>query len=203
MLVYGRDDGVARQVVDVQTSWTGCGPAFMGNKGAVGVRFRVNGPEGTAGEVLTYVSFFLATGMLVMIMNVRFVNCHLTAHEHKLKARVADYHHIVRTLLFSPLSGDSKAQSTIYDSSHLFVFGDMNFRLDMPETYSLHSKRLTHDFSKAIESEKTREELKEFDQLTIEKRKGTIFVGLHEGDFWKFKCSYKYHLGEVDQYRYI
>jgi len=182
LLVYGRDDGVARQVVDVQTSWTGCGPAFMGNKGAVGVRFRVNGPEGTAGEVLT------------------FVNCHLTAHEHKLKARVADYHHIVRTLLFSPLSGDSKAQSTIYDSSHLFVFGDMNFRLDMPETYSLHSKRLTHDFSKAIESEKTREELKEFDQLTIEKRKGTIFVGLHEGDFWKFKCSYKYHLGEVDQY---
>ncbi|PPQ66448.1 hypothetical protein CVT26_011206 [Gymnopilus dilepis] len=182
LLVYGRDEGVARQVVDVETSWTGCGPAFMGNKGAVGVRFRVNAPEGTAGEVYT------------------FVNCHLTAHDHKLKARVADYHHIVRTLLFSPLSGDSKTPSTIYDTSHLFLFGDLNFRLDVPEAHSLHPKRITHDFSKAIESEKTREELKEYDQLTVEKRKGTIFVGLHEGEFWKFKCSYKYHLGEVDQY---
>ncbi|KAF8911067.1 inositol polyphosphate phosphatase [Gymnopilus junonius] len=182
LLVYGRDDDVARRVVDVQTSWTGCGPAFMGNKGAVGVRFSVNGPEGTAGEVFT------------------FVNCHLTAHDHKLEARVANYRHIIGTLLFSPLTGNSKVPSTIYDTSHLFIFGDMNFRLEMPETHPLHFKRLTHDFSKAIESEKTREELKEFDQLTTEKRKGTIFVGLREGDFWKFKCSYKYHLGEVDQY---
>ena len=55
MLVYGRDDGVARHVCDVQTAWTGCGIGYMGNKGAVGVRFRVKGPEGTAGETYTYV----------------------------------------------------------------------------------------------------------------------------------------------------
>jgi hypothetical protein len=53
--VYGRDDGLARHVSDVQTSWTGCGIGYMGNKGAVGVRFRVSGPEGTAGETYTYV----------------------------------------------------------------------------------------------------------------------------------------------------
>lgn len=56
LLVYGRDDGVARRVCDVQTQWTGCGPAYLGNKGAVGVRFRVAGKEGEVGEVYTYVT---------------------------------------------------------------------------------------------------------------------------------------------------
>lgn len=59
LLVYGRDDGIARKVSDVHTSWTGCGPGYMGNKGAVGVRFRVSGPEGTAGETYTYVACLL------------------------------------------------------------------------------------------------------------------------------------------------
>ena len=52
-------------------------------------------------------------------------------------------------------------------------------------------------------AESSREELKEFDQLTVEKNKGNVFVGLHEGEFWKFKCSYKYKVGEVDQYRLV
>ena len=55
LLVYGRDDGVARAVCDVQTQWTGTGPAYMGNKGAVGVRFRVPGPAGGVGETFTCV----------------------------------------------------------------------------------------------------------------------------------------------------
>lgn len=54
LLVYGRDEGIARQTCDVETAWTGCGPAYMGNKGAVGVRFRVKAVEGTAGETYTY-----------------------------------------------------------------------------------------------------------------------------------------------------
>ncbi|KAF9053193.1 inositol polyphosphate phosphatase [Panaeolus papilionaceus] len=181
LLVYGRDDGVARKVQDVETTWTGCGPLFMGNKGAVGIRFRVTGPEGTAGETYT------------------FVNCHLTAHQHNLKQRLADYQHIVGSLLFAP-SANLKTPSTLYDTSHLFLLGDFNFRLDVPKTYSLYSKIKTNEFAREIESEKTREELVDFDQLTIERRKGNVFVGLREGDFWKFKCSYKYKVGEVDQY---
>ena len=55
LLVYGRDDTVGRKVEDVQTQWTGCGPGFMGNKGAVGVRFRVRGDDGGMGEVYTCV----------------------------------------------------------------------------------------------------------------------------------------------------
>lgn len=55
LLVYGRDEGVARTACDVQTQWTGTGPAYMGNKGAVGVRFRVPGGEGDVGETFTWV----------------------------------------------------------------------------------------------------------------------------------------------------
>ncbi|KAF9482797.1 inositol polyphosphate phosphatase [Pholiota conissans] len=182
LLVYGRDEGIARRACDVETAWTGCGPAYMGNKGAVGVRFRVSGPEGAVGETYT------------------FLNCHLTPFDHKLKERLVDYQHIVERLLFAPLSSDSKIPSTLYETSHLFLLGDLNFRLDIPQDHTLYRKRFSQDFSQAIESERVREELKEFDQLTIERRKGTVFVGLHEGDFWKFKCSYKYKIGEVDKY---
>jgi hypothetical protein len=60
LLVYGRDDGVARRITDVQTQWTGCGPAWMGNKGAVGVRFRVPGDNDEPGETFTYVQLIIA-----------------------------------------------------------------------------------------------------------------------------------------------
>lgn len=55
LLVYARDEGVARYISDVETSWTGCGPGFMGNKGAVGVRFRLNRSDSGAGETFTCV----------------------------------------------------------------------------------------------------------------------------------------------------
>jgi len=68
LLIYGRDDGVARNVSDVETSWTGCGFGYMGNKGAVGVRFRIQGSEETAGETFTYVPLlFYTTTSLVFI----------------------------------------------------------------------------------------------------------------------------------------
>jgi len=57
LLIYGRDDGVARFVSEVETTWTGCGPGYMGNKGAVGVRFRLIEPDRGAGETYTYVQY--------------------------------------------------------------------------------------------------------------------------------------------------
>ncbi|KAF5380818.1 hypothetical protein D9615_004086 [Tricholomella constricta] len=182
LLVYGRDDTLARTICDIQTQWTGTGPAYMGNKGAVGVRFRVPGNEGGAGETFT------------------FVCAHLTAHKEKLANRIADYRHVVGTLLFPPVAPDeSKAPSTIYATSHLFFLGDLNFRLEIPPLHPL-ALRKNMDFARALDDEKTREQLKEFDQLLIQRRRGTVFQGLHEGEFWKFKCSYKYLLGEVDKY---
>jgi hypothetical protein len=120
-----------------------------------------------------------------------------------LQQRIADYKHIVGSLLFPPVPSaePSKTSSTLYETSHLFLLGDLNFRVVLPKTHPLYVKQRTAEFSRAIESEKSREELKEFDQLTVEKRKGNIFIGLREGDFWKFKCTYKYKLGEVDKYR--
>jgi hypothetical protein len=53
LLVYARDDGVAKRITDVQTQWTGSGPCYMGNKGAVGVRFSVAGKNGEPPEVYT------------------------------------------------------------------------------------------------------------------------------------------------------
>lgn len=79
----------------------------------------------------------------------------------------------------------------------------MNFRLELPPSHPLAEVIKTPRFSEAISSEPTRRELVEYDQLTREVRKGNIFQGLHEGDFWKFKCSYKYQIGEVDQYRFV
>ncbi|KXN92200.1 Type II inositol 1,4,5-trisphosphate 5-phosphatase [Leucoagaricus sp. SymC.cos] len=181
LLVYGRDDGAARKVQDVQTQWTGFGPLYMGNKGAVGVRFRVCESDGDAGETYT------------------FVNAHLTPYDHKVAQRNADYAWIVRSLLFPPVEPGG-GPSTIFGTSHLFFLGDLNYRLELPTTHPKYAISRLPEFSEALSSEKLREDLKEYDQLTVEKRKGNVFVGLHEGEFWKFKCSYKYQLGQVDKY---
>ena len=46
------DEWFAR-VEDVQTSWSGCGPAYLGDERAVSVRFRLAGEDGRLGETLT------------------------------------------------------------------------------------------------------------------------------------------------------
>ncbi|KIM79740.1 hypothetical protein PILCRDRAFT_98152 [Piloderma croceum F 1598] len=182
LLVYGRDDGIARTVCDVQTQWTGSGPAYMGNKGAVGARFRVPAADGGVGEIFT------------------FVCAHLTAHEPNLARRIADYNHIVGSLLFDPLpSSASLSKTTMYSTSHLFFLGDLNFRVSLPEPHPL-SQQLKTSTAETLNKESTREELKEYDQLLRERRKGSAFIGLKDGEFWKFQCSYKYQLGAVDKY---
>lgn len=184
LLVYGRDDTVGKAATDVQTQWTGCGPAYMGNKGAVGVRFRVPGEAGDVGEVFT------------------FVCAHLTAHAHKLKQRINDYHHIVGSLLFRPLPGSNTTDpTTMYSTSHLFFFGDLNFRLTgAPPDVIMDPDHLASSIQHLMH-EDVLPDLKEYDQLFQERdQKGAIFTGMKEGDFWKFKCSYKYQLGQVDKY---
>ncbi|KZT09661.1 skeletal muscle/kidney enriched inositol 5-phosphatase [Laetiporus sulphureus 93-53] len=187
LLVYGLDEGVARTVCDVETQWTGCGPAYMGNKGAVGVRFRVPSEDDGLGEVYT------------------FVCAHLTAHACNLHRRVQDYHHIVGTLLFPPLpssssSTSSSAPTTIYASSHLFFFGDLNFRLRIPPTHRL-AALSPADLAHALSDESTRRELAEYDELSVERDVNqSAFACLREGEFWRFMCSYKYKLGEIHEF---
>ncbi|KAG9019560.1 hypothetical protein FRB90_000468 [Tulasnella sp. 427] len=178
LLVYARDAGIGRRITDVQTSWTGCGPLWMGNKGAVAVRFRVEAEEdGAADEVFT------------------FVSVHLTAHTHNLAQRLHDYIHIVRTLLFPAFASKPRpGPDTIYDSTHLFLFGDLNFRLVRQEGLSY------TDIQEKAASAEGRRELAALDELTVEMQNGTVCNGLHEGDFSAFKPTYKYLLSSETDY---
>ena len=97
------------------------------------------------------------------------------------------------SLIFPPLPTSpsssrkpSISPTTIYDTSHQF-FGDLNFYLDLPETRPLYGPGNRDSLILALNNESKREELKEYDQLRMEQKKGTVLVGLREGDFWKFK----------------
>lgn len=92
----------------------------------------------------------------------------------------------------------------MFDTSHLFYLGDLNFRLDLPTEHPLTlAMKNPRVISNTLEPESFRKDLKEHDQLLNASRNGTAFTGFREGDFWKFKCSYKYELGKVDEYRYV
>ena len=92
----------------------------------------------------------------------------------------------------------------MFNTSHLFFFGDLNFRLALPSTHALSAPDQLANLAQALSGDDGRSELKEYDQLVIERDvKGTIFHGFREGEFWRFKCSYKYRLGEVDHYEYV
>jgi hypothetical protein len=107
-------------------------------------------------------------------------------------------------LLFPPVTGAAfEDSSTLYNTSHLFVFGDLNFRVSLPDDHEHKVASRTGAFARVLESYMEREKLREYDQLFTERKKGTTFIGLREGNFWNFKCSYKYVLGEVDEYRYL
>lgn len=130
------------------------------------------------------------------------MNAHLAAHTEQNQRRVEDYHSIVNTLLFPPLpDSNSKTPTTIFSSSHVFFFGDLNFRLDgIPSEMLPEHSKLAHGVAELLHDE-TRPKLKEYDQLvSVRDQLGTAFVGFREGEFWQFKCSFKYKLGEIDQY---
>ena len=133
VLVYTRDETVTSRVNDVRVAAVGCGPLFMGNKGAVGVRM-VLGAAKSKYEDDDDLSDETYT----------FVCTHLAAHDHKVKRRNADWRSIVRRLVFTPDSmsrnkhfapgkprnpfhrdGRRVDQMQIWDTSYLFFFGDL------------------------------------------------------------------------------
>jgi hypothetical protein len=74
--------------------------------------------------------------------------------------------------------------------------------VSLPEPHPL-AQQLKASTAETLNKESTREVLKEYDQLLRERKKGSAFIGLKDGEFWKFQCSYKYQLGAVDKYRYL
>lgn len=131
-----------------------------------------------------------------------FIGAHLAAHDSGLADRQKDYNTILSSLVFEPsstLTGPEQMQ----DSSHVFLLGDLNYRLsqlidgigyDMHEL-SLDSPQQDHSENLAILKE--REQLVMFDTLRQEQAKGNVMVGLREGDLGNFAPTYKRFVGEV------
>jgi len=173
LLVYAREDTIAPRVRDVQTQWAAFGAAWMGNKGAVSVRFRIRD------EVYT------------------FVNAHLTAHLPNYGRRTQDWANIISSMLFPPLPGsESKTHSTVYDSTHLFFFGDLNFRLDVPKSLD------RPDFEQMVRTVEGRKQLLQYDQLVRAQRENRIPL-MKEAPLWDFQPTYKFLLNHVDSYRSV
>jgi len=123
------------------------------------------------------------------------VNAHLTAHKPHLQTRLNNYDYIASTLLF-PSNSSSAQLNSMYDSTHLFFFGDLNFRVVSPKLEAAESSDLQRTSSPIHH--------KELDQLTIERNKPPpqkrAITYLREGRFWDFPATYKFELGSVGKY---
>uniref|UniRef100_A0A8D0QB98 Phosphatidylinositol 3,4,5-trisphosphate 5-phosphatase 2 n=1 Tax=Sus scrofa TaxID=9823 RepID=A0A8D0QB98_PIG len=134
----------------------------LGNKGAVGVSFMFNGTS------------------------FGFVNCHLTSGNEKTARRNQNYLDILRLLSL----GDR--QLGAFDISlrftHLFWFGDLNYRLDM-------------DIQEILNyiSRKEFEPLLRVDQLNLEREKHKVFLRFSEEEI-SFPPTYRYERGSRDTY---
>lgn len=115
-----------------------------------------------------------------------FVTTHLAAHDHGLARRAEDYESIVSRLIFTPTSlsphfplppflPSSIQSAQMYDTSYLFFFGDLNYRINIKEPKSLALHVLSH---KIINEG---EELLKHDTLRQEQEKGRTLQGLKEG----------------------
>lgn len=112
---------------------------------------------------------------------------HLTAFANKLHRRLWDWQHLVSTLTFS-------GPSTVYDTSHLFLLGDLNFRVEPPTDLT------PSNLLQQLATKSGRAALAAHDQLQREHKAGTIFRSLHEGEFWDFAPTYKCIIGDVSGY---
>ncbi|XP_064157731.1 phosphatidylinositol 3,4,5-trisphosphate 5-phosphatase 2A isoform X1 [Anguilla rostrata] len=134
----------------------------LGNKGAVGVSFMFNGTS------------------------FGFVNCHLTSGNEKIGRRNQNYLDILRLLSL----GDKQLSS--FDISlrftHLFWFGDLNYRLDM-------------DIQEILNyiNRKEFEPLLKVDQLNLEREKNKVFLRFAEEEI-SYPPTYRYERGSRDTY---
>ncbi|NWS63710.1 SHIP2 phosphatase, partial [Chunga burmeisteri] len=159
----------------------------LGNKGAVGISFMFNGTS------------------------FGFVNCHLTSGNEKTARRNQNYLDILRLLSL----GDKQLSS--FDISlrftHLFWFGDLNYRLDMDiqvrgggEGGALGvvspPPRANPSVPQEILNYISRKELEpllKVDQLNLEKEKHKVFLRFGEEEI-TFPPTYRYERGSRDTY---
>lgn len=145
-----------------------------------------------------------------------FVTAHLAAHDHGLARRNQDWQSIVERLIFSTDGPSEVYEPTkkkdvfkslvknndyvgaegiqIYDTSYLFFFGDLNYRISTttPKPLPLHliSHKLANDLPSLLQQ----------DQLKTAQSHNLTLHNLQEGTI-TFKPTYKYIPGTLDQFK--
>jgi hypothetical protein len=90
----------------------------------------------------------------------------------------------------------------VFDTSHLFIMGDLNYRLSKLPPRGYPSDGKAGDDILALEEERL--DMVQNDTLRREQREGRAFGGLREGDLSRFAPTYKRIVGQVDGYsRYV
>jgi phosphatidylinositol-bisphosphatase len=186
-------DTLLGNIKDVRTAVAGVGVmGVMGNKGGVSCR------------------------LTLYDSSICCVCAHLAAHRENVAGRNADFQNIIEKSIFIPLpenvanagmsdlaltdtTGDSRKLSystglmpteefNILDHDVVFWIGDLNYRID--EALSM------EEVFKKIEN-KEFAELREYDQLNIERFGMNVFHGFIEGEL-NFAPTYKYQPGTND-----
>ncbi|KAJ8599860.1 hypothetical protein CTAYLR_005619 [Chrysophaeum taylorii] len=161
----------------VDASRRGCGIGDrLGNKGAIGAALSI------------YDTTFC------------FVNAHLEASQTEVQKRNEDFSQIVDSLALGRSELDILNQ---FD--HVFFFGDLNYRVDVPEALffesplasSLASSPATatttpHDVAADIERREVLRTLREADQLDAERQAGRAFWGFEEAPVFDFAPTYRF-----------
>jgi hypothetical protein len=156
----------------VSTAKIGTGIGNMlGNKGAVGIALRVGRKS------------------------ILFVNSHFAAHLDNLKVRNKDFNRINRALHIKGIEKSSK-YSIVDNYDHVFWFGDLNYRV--VATRKIASELL--DNNSLHVRDRVTQVLLAIDQLSIERKKRTIFEGFEEGKI-EFQPTYKFVNGNYDNER--
>ena len=145
-------------------------------------------------DVSTHALRFLTWGCSTL---VRFVCTHLEAHDRNLRVRNEQYRTILTSLIF-PSPDPLSRPSQVFETSHLFLMGDLNYRLaSLPSEGHPTEGKFSDD---VVALEKERAEMFELDTLRTEQKAGRVFGGLREGDITRFAPTYKRIVGQVDGY---
>ncbi|KAE8602608.1 hypothetical protein XENTR_v10014049 [Xenopus tropicalis] len=123
-----------------------------------------------------------------------FINAHFAAGDSKVKQRIQNYEKIIKNLQLpknvpdtNPIYSDPDDATSRFDE--VFWFGDFNFRLSKSRS----------EVDSMLENlpENDMRSLLQYDQLSEEVTKGSVFKGFKEGEI-HFRPTYRFNIGSDD-----
>ena len=148
-----------------------------------------------------------------------FVSTHLAAHDYAIKTRNANYQTMLTSLIF-PATSALDVPSRVFETSHCFVLGDLNYRLsDRAKTVERRvagnekdQQKNPHRWDAIVEGSlvsgqsgrtelvEQRRSLVEMDTLAEQRDRNKTMLGLREGPLTSFAPTYKRLMGKVEGY---